>query len=115
MIRVESYSTVLAGLHSSVTQVSLTLLPQPSTIETTLFSRMFGSAPPIRLASDEDGSEKDNNGIDLDEDDGDGDGFEFLRLMAPRSKVLSDVLEQHQREAAQQRNDIVKRWIAELS
>lgn len=113
MSRIESYSTVLATLSSSVAQVSLTLLPQPSTIETSLFARLFGSAPPIRLGSDGDDAEDDINSTNLDDDD--GDGFDFLRLMAPRSKVFSDVLEQHQRDAAQQRNDIVKKWITQFS
>lgn len=109
MIRIESYSTELASLHSSVTQVSLTLLSQPSTIETSLFARLFGSSPPIRLGSDDDGSDDD----DYDDNHLDDDGFDFLRLMAPRSKMLNDVLEQHQHEAAVQRNEIVRRWLAE--
>lgn len=109
MSRLESYSTVLASLHSSAIHVSLTLLPQPSTVETSLFARMFGTAPAICLGSDDDDSD-DINGMDED----DGDGFDFLRLVAPRSKVLSDVLEKHQRDAAEQRNEIVKRWIAEM-
>lgn len=113
MIRIESYSTALASHHPSVAQVSLTLLPQPSTIETSLFARMFGTTPPIRLGSDADDFEAENCSTGVNDDD-DGDGFDFLRLLAPGSKVLSDALEQHQRETAQERHNVVKRWIAGL-
>lgn len=81
-------------------------------IETSLFARMFGSAPPIRLGSDG-GSDDDYNDNDRDEDV--GDGFDFVRLLAPRSKLLSDALEQHQRDAASERDEIVRRWIADSS
>lgn len=104
MIRIDSYSTALSSLDPSVAQVSLTLLSQPSTIEMSLCGRLFGSAPLIRLGSQEDRSDDDYVG---------DDGFGFLRLMAPRSKMLSDVLEQH--KAAVQRNDIVRRWLGESS
>lgn len=104
MPRIEAYAHLLTNPpRPDTTSADVSMLfPERSSTEEELFRRMFGT--PLRLSSEASGSEC---------SDTDGDGFDFLRLVAPRSRVVQEVVEQRDREAAMVVKRNIELWIME--